>query len=149
MSVNTLRIIIAGGLFLHGIAHGVALVALLRQTITGTSIDRPSVRTWLYNDLSPRTAAALALPFWGVAALCFVAASVSLEGILSQTDWRQLAVAGAIIGTCGIAIFPLPWPGSPSTWRSLLNTSIALAVNVVVLDTQLSLHWPPLLVFGS
>ncbi len=149
MSANILRIIIAGGLLLHGIAHGIALLALLRQALTGPPANRPEARTWVSHRLSPKTAASVALPFWAVATFCFFAASVAFWGLLSSLDWRQIALVGAIVGTLGIAIFPSPWPGSPNSQRSLLNTSIALAVNVVILATQLWLHWPPVASFGK
>lgn len=149
MSANSLRIIIAAGLLLHGMAYAVALVALLRQSLTGPSANKPEVRTWLWPRLTPKSAATIALPFWAVATVCFLSASAAFWGILSRPDWRPLAVAGAIVGTFGIAFFPAPWPGSPNPRRSLLNTSIALAVNVTILATQLWLHWPPLAVFGK
>jgi hypothetical protein len=149
MSVNFLRVVIAGGLLLHGIAHAVALMALLRQALTGTPIAKPAVRTWVSPGQSPRIAAILAIPFWALGTVCFLAGSATFWGILSRPEWRQLAVPGATVATLGIALFPSPWPGSESTRRSLLNTSIALAVNVVILATQLWLHWPPVAMFGK
>jgi hypothetical protein len=149
VTANLLKIIIAGGLLLHGIAHGVALVALLRQSLAGPSAAKPAVRTWLSPGLNPRSAAAFALPFWAVATVCFLAASAAFWGIIPRPDWRQLAVAGAMVGTLAIALFPAPWPGSVNIRRSLLDTSIALVVNVALLATQLWLHWPPLALFGK
>jgi hypothetical protein len=148
MPANLLKIIVAGGLFLHGIAYGVALIAVLRQSLAGPPTPAPAVRAWLNPRLGPKIAAGLALPFWAVATTCFLVASLSFWGALPAPGWRQTAVAGAIIGLLGIALFPAPWPGSPNIKRSLLNTSIALVVNVVILASQLWFRWPPITVFG-
>jgi hypothetical protein len=148
MPPNLLKIIIAAGLMLHGIAYAVALIALLRQTLAGPPTRSPAARTWLNPRLSPKIASGLALPFWAVATACFLLASLNFWGVLSPPGWRQTAVAGAIVGILGIAFFPAPWPGSPNSKRSLLNTSIALVVNVVVLVSQLWFQWPPIALFG-
>ena len=147
MSLDVLRIIIAGALLLHGIAHAVALVATLAQALSAASASKLTIRTWLSPRLKPRSAAVLAIPFWGVSTICFFAASAAFWGLISIAGWRQLAVAGAILSTLGMGLFPATWPGAPDLRRSILNTSIALGFNIVILGTQLLLHWPPFALF--
>lgn len=144
LSPRTIRIIIAGALFLHGIAHGIALGALVAQSLRGPRDARVSVQTWLIRGLSARATAAVALPFWTIATVGFLAASLSVWGVLVSGDaWRQLALVGSIVSLLGIALFSGIWPGSPTPWRSILNTAVALAMNFAVLVTQLWLRWPP------
>jgi hypothetical protein len=143
MSPNVLKVIIAGALLLHGIAHGIALAATVAQALSGPPSSRPPVRTWLSGTLNPRSTAIVGLPFWGVSTICFLAACAAFWGLIAPTMWRQLAVLGAAISTLGIALFPATWPGSPDPKRSLLNSAIALGFNIVILASQLWLRWPP------
>ncbi|MEJ2012927.1 MAG: hypothetical protein P8X64_11990, partial [Anaerolineales bacterium] len=62
--------------------------------------------------------------------------------------WRQLAVAGAVISTVGMVIASGIWPGSPSRSRSILNASIAVAMNLVIVIALQVVHWPDAAVLG-
>jgi hypothetical protein len=77
-----------------------------------------------------------------MAALSFWGAAMPIAG------WRQLAVGGAVASILGMAVFFGTWPGSPDTFYSLLNTAVALAMNLGILGSQLWLHWPPQVMFG-
>ncbi|MGA2819335.1 MAG: hypothetical protein ABSF61_01550 [Anaerolineales bacterium] len=150
MSVQTIRVVIAGALLLHGIAHAIGLGALLAQSLRGLSTSWVAVRSWLFPTLSTNTAATAAVPFWIVPTIGFIASSASFWGILVPSGWwRQLALAGSIASILGIALFSGSWPGSPNSERSILNTSIALIMNIVILVAQLWLHWPSEVLFGK
>jgi hypothetical protein len=92
--------------------------------------------------LAPRTAKAIAITFWGLSLLGFVAAALSFWGILIPGDiWRQLGLITAFVSFTGIAIFWGRWP--------IFNTLAAQAANLAVIITQLWLHWPPIEMFGK
>jgi hypothetical protein len=147
---QTIKIIIAGALALHGIAHGIALGALVAQSLRGESEKRVALHSWAFRSLGPRTAAAAALPFWGIATIAFLWAALSFWGILlTGGAWRGIALAGAIISILGTGLFSGIWPGSPNARRSVLNTTVSLAMNAAILLTQSWLIWPPPTMFGS
>jgi len=84
----------------------------------------------------------VASAFWVLSAIGFVAAAMSLWGILVPGDmWRQIAVVFAIVSGLGIVLFWGTWPA--------FNMLAALGVNIAVLVTQLWLHWPPQTMFGK
>jgi hypothetical protein len=98
---------------------------------------------------APSIAAAVAIPLWLVAAVAFAMAALSFWGAaMPIAGWRQLAVGGAVASILGMAVFFGTWPGSPDTFYSLLNTAVALAMNLGILGSQLWLHWPPQVMFG-
>jgi hypothetical protein len=142
MSVQTIKILIAAVLLLHGLGH-VGAIAALAVVARGLPAGpwRPA-RSWLWPSFPPQAATAVAVVFWLLSAAGFVASAVSFWGVLIPGDlWRQLAVASSIVSIVGIALFFGIWP--------LFNTLAALAVNIVVLVTQLWAHWPPLSMFGK
>jgi hypothetical protein len=141
MSTQTIRLLIAGALLLHGLGHGGALGAL---AYLGRGRDgggwRPA-RTWLLPSLSQRTATIVASTFWVLSLVGFVAAAMSFWGILIPGAWwRALALVSACVSALGITLFFGTWP--------LFNTLAAQAMNVAVLVTQLWTHWPPPDMFG-
>ena len=140
---QTLRILVAGSLLLHGIAHAIALGALVIQSLAGPSASRFSVGSWLVPSMSLRQVALAMLPFWLVSTFAFLAASGSFWGLIPNFDsWNDLAIAGAVASLLGITFSSGLWPGSPDRFRSVLNTAIALTMNAIILITQLWLHWP-------
>jgi hypothetical protein len=142
MSPQTIKILIAGVLFLHGIAHLGALAALLVNRGGHNTDGWLSARSWLFPSLAPDAATTVASAFWVLSTIGFVAAASSFWGLLIPGDfWRQLAVASSIVSATGIVLFLGTWP--------TFNTLAALAVNVAVLVTQLWLHWPPQALFGK
>jgi hypothetical protein len=142
MTSQTIKIIIAGVLLLHGLGHGGAIGALIAIDRGVPSGKWLSARSWLFPKLSPQVAKVIAIAFWVAALLGFVAAALSFWGILIPGDWwRPLALTFAIISFVGIALYWGRWP--------MFNTLAAQVVNLVVIITQLWLHWPPVAMFGK
>jgi hypothetical protein len=142
MSAQTIKLIIAGALLLHGLGHGGALAALFahsRGMDTGSWLP---ARSWLFPSLATRVTTTVASIFWILSLIGFVAAALSFWGVLVPGDvWRQLALTSSIVSALGIVLFFGTWP--------TFNTLAALGVNVAVLVTQLWLHWPPQAMFGK
>jgi hypothetical protein len=142
MSAQTIRLLIAGVLFLHGIAHLGALAALLVNRGGHDTDGWLPARSWLFPSLAPDAATTVASAFWVLSAIGFVAAALSFWGLLIPGDlWRQLAVASSIVSATGIVLFLGTWP--------VFNTTAALGVNIAVLVALLWLHWPPIELFGK
>jgi hypothetical protein len=143
MSDQTIKLIAAGVLLVHGLGHGGALGALawirLRPgTPTG---DWLAARSWLAPSLPGDTATTIASAFWIVSLVGFVIAAMSFWGVVVPGSvWRPLAVAVALVSATGIVLFFGTWP--------MFYTLAALGVNVAVLVAVLWLHWPPQATFG-
>jgi hypothetical protein len=144
MSTQTIKVLIAAALLLHGLGHGGALGALIwigRSRGMDTGAWLPA-RSWLFPSLSAPAATTVASIFWVLSLIGFVAASMSFWGILVPGEaWRQLALASAIVSILGIALFFGTWP--------MFNTLAALGMNIAVLVALLWLHWPPQAMFGK
>jgi hypothetical protein len=138
MSDQTIKILIGGALLLHGLGHGGALGALwwVRRHPGADTGGWRAARSWLFPSLPASTATTVAIIFWVLSLIGFLAAALSFWGILIPDEvWRPLSVASAIVSTLGIVLFLGTWPA--------FNTLAALGMNVAVLVTQLWLHWPP------
>jgi hypothetical protein len=143
VSPSVLRIVIVVVLAAHGIAHATALVGLVGQTVGGASASHVAVRAWMLPAIGPNAAAALAIPFWLVAAVGFSLAALSFWGIIiPDAPWRTIAVASALVSIAGVGLCAGTWPGRPTELESMLDTGIATAMNLVILVTQLWVHWP-------
>ena len=144
MSEQTIKLVAAGVLLVHGLGHGGALAALawirLRPgTPTGGWL---AARSWLLPSLTADTATTLASAFWMVSLVGFVIAAMSFWGVvIPGSVWRPLGVASALASIAGITLFFGTWP--------MFNTFAALAVNVAVLAAVLWLRWPSEAVLGS
>jgi hypothetical protein len=144
MSDQTIKLVAAGVLLLHGLGHGGALGALawirLRPgTPTG---DWLAARSWLVPSLTADTATTLASAVWIASLVGFVIAAMSFGGVVVPGGvWRPLTVASALVSIAGITFFFGTWP--------MFNTLAALAVNVAVLVAVLWLRWPSVAVLGS
>lgn len=146
---NLTRILLAGSLALHGVAHAIALLAAILQSLSGASPSRVTLRTWLWPGLRPQSAATVAIPLWAVSATGFPAGAACFWGLLPWAEaWRPLALASALVSVLGIAVFSGIWPGSPNPRRAWLNTAVALAMNALILAALLALGWPPPAMFG-
>ena len=142
MSDQILKIIIAGVLLLHGLGHGGAIGALIAIDRGVRSGKWLPARSWLLPRLAPRVAKIIAICFWVLSLLGFVAAALSFWGVLLPGDlWRPVALIFAFISFIGIALFWGTWP--------MFNTLAAQAVNLAVIITQLWLQWPPVTMFGK
>ena len=144
MATQTIRLVIAALLLLHGLGHFGALAAIAfnwseRGTSTGAWLP---ARSWVLPSLSPQAAKVIASTFWVLAGVGFVAAAASFWGIVIPGEaWRMLALASSLVSLLGIMAFIGTWPA--------FNTIAAIAVNIAVLVTQLLLHWPPQVMFGK
>ena len=142
MSTETIKILIAGALLLHGLGHVGAIVVLVAQRLGRSTGPWRRARSWLLPSLPASVAATVACVFWALSLIGFVAASMSFWGVLVPGDlWRQLALASSVVSIVGIVLFFGIWP--------LFNTFAALGMNIAVLVTQLWMHWPPPSMFGK
>jgi hypothetical protein len=144
MSNQAIKLVVAGVLFLHGLAHVGPLVVYvwIRYRPGDDTGGWLAARSWLLPSLPAGVAIVVASAFWILSLLGFIGAALSFWGILVPGEvWRQLAVASAIASSLGIVVFFKTWPTS--------NALAALSVNVTVLVTQLWLHWPPQAMFGK
>lgn len=150
MSAQQIRILVGGALLLHSLAHAIALLGALAQANSGAISSLVTLRSWLLPDLKEEDSGALALPFWGLATLGFLTASLPFFRLVSgDFAWRQLALAASAVSTLGIVIFAGRWPGSPNRGRSYLNSLVALTMNAAILATQLVLGWPSSEILGG
>jgi hypothetical protein len=144
MSDQTIKLIAAGALLLHGLGHGGALGALawIRLSPGSNTSAWLAARSWLVPSLPGDTATALASAFWIVSLVGFVITAMSFWGVAVPGDvWRPLAVASALVSGAGIVLFFGTWP--------MFNTVAALGMNGAVLVAILWLRWPTEAMLGS
>jgi len=142
MSPQTIKVLIAGALLLHGLGHAGVLGALIANSLGHSTGSWLPARFWLFPSLAAPAARTVASIFWILSTIGCVAASMSFWGTLVPGDaWRQLALASSIVSILGIVLFSGIWP--------TFNTLAALGMNIAVLVTQLWLHWPPQAMFGE
>ncbi len=142
MSDQTIKVLIAGVLLLHGLGHAGVVGAFIANSLGHATGRFLPARSWLFPSLPAPAARTAASAFWVLSAIGFVAAAMSFWGILVPGDmWRQIAVMFAIVSGLGIVLFWGTWP--------TFNMLAALGVNIAVLVTQLWLHWPPQAMFGK
>ena len=137
MSDQTIKLIAAGVLLLHGLGHGGALGALawIRLRPGSSTGDWHAARSWLVPSLPGDTATTLASALWIVSLVGFVIAAMSFWGVVVPSGvWRPLAVASALVSATGIVLFFGTWP--------TFNMLAALGVNVAVLVAVVWLRWP-------
>jgi hypothetical protein len=143
MNDQTIKLIAAGVLLLHGLGHGGAAAALawIRLRPGMPTGEWHAARSWLLPSLAGDTATTLATAFWIASLAGFVIAAMSFWGVvIPGSVWRPLAVASALVSIAGITLFFGTWP--------MFNTLAALAVNVAVLAAVLWLRWPSDALFG-
>jgi hypothetical protein len=144
MTDQTIKFVIAGVLFVHGLGHigPLAVYMWIRFRPGSNTTGWLAARSWLFPSLPGATATAMASLFWVLSLVGFVAAGLGFCAILVPAEaWRQLAVASVIVSLLGIAFFLGTSP--------VFNTLAALGVNFAVLVTQLLLQWPPQAMFGK
>ena len=150
MSPQIIKFLITATLLLHGLAHGTAFFALLTFASQNGKGAKLPFSSWLFPSLKPRTGAYIASVFWLLSAVGFILASLSFWGtFLPDEVWRSLALVSAVISTVGIILFKGTWPGAPTLKISILDTVIALVINLAVFVCLLWLHWPPYAMFGK
>ena len=127
MTTNTIRILVAGALLVHGIGHTLGFW-------------KPA-RSLLFLKVSEPTLRIAGGVFWLITALGFIAASMSFYGILLPPNWwRPLAVVFAMVSLVSLILFGRSWP--------IFNFIGASALNIAVLGAILWLHWPPFEMFN-
>jgi hypothetical protein len=143
MGSQTVKLLIAAVLLLHGLGHGGAFVAaLLARGGRADTGAWGAARLWALPSLSTSAATIVAGVFWTLSLVGFVVTALAFWGwLMPPAIWRQLAIASAIVSLVGIVLFLGTWPA--------FNTLAALAVNLAVLITQLWTHWPDHAVFGT
>jgi hypothetical protein len=127
MSAQTIRILIAGALLVHGVGH---TLGFWKPAHSG-----------LFFHASEPTLRLVGGIIWVLVAIGFIASSMSFYGILLPTNWwRPLAVVFAVISLVGLLLFARSWP--------IFNIIGAVGLNIAVLVALLWLHWPPLEMFN-
>ncbi len=127
MSVQTIRILVAGALFVHGIGHTLGIWKPARS-LPFLKVPEPTLR--LVGGI-----------LWVVIALGFVVSSMGFFGVLVPASWwRPLAVVFAVISLVVLLLFGRSWP--------LFNFIGASTMNIAVLAGLLWLHWPPFDMFA-
>jgi hypothetical protein len=127
MSPSTIRILIAGALFVHGIGHTLGFWKPA-QSLPFLKVPEPTLR--LIGGI-----------IWALTAVGFIVSSMGFYGILVPADWwRPLAIVFAVISLVALILFGRSWP--------LFNFIGASAMNVAVLIALLWMHWPPFSMFN-
>ncbi len=127
MSTQTIRILIAGALFVHGIGHTLG-------------IWKPA-RSLPFLDAPESTLRLIGSVIWVLVAVGFIASSMGFWGILVPASWwRPLAIVFAVISLAGLILFGRSWP--------IFNLVGAYAMNIATLIALLWRHWPPLEMFN-
>jgi hypothetical protein len=127
MSTQTIRILIAGGLFVHGVGHILGFWKPARS-LPFLNVPEPTLR--LGGGI-----------IWTLVALGFIISSMSFYGILAPANWwRLLAIVFAVISLIGLILFGRSWP--------VFNFIAASAFNITVLIALLWMNWPPFEMFN-
>jgi hypothetical protein len=127
MSPSTIRILIAGALFVHGIGHTLGFWKPA-HSLPFLKIPEPTLRL-------------VAGVIWTLVAVGFIASAMGFYGVLVPANWsRSLAIVFAMISLIGLILFGRNWP--------IFNFICASALNIIVLLALLWLHWPPLNMFN-
>jgi hypothetical protein len=121
MSTQTIRILIAGALLVHGIGHTLG-------------IWKPA-RSLPFLDVSQSTLGLAGSIVWIVVAAGFIASFMSFYSILLPAGWwRLLAIVFAAVSLAGLILFGRSWP--------IFNLIGAYTMNIATLVALLWLHWP-------
>ena len=121
MSTQTIRILIAGALFVHGIGH---TLGFWKSALSLPFLDVPESTLRLIGGV-----------IWVLVAVGFIASSMGFYGILVPANWwRPLAVVFAVVSLAGLILFGRTWP--------IFNLMGAYAMNIATLVALLWLHWP-------
>lgn len=134
MSGMTLRIIIAGLLFVHGIGHVMGILPALQMA----DVKGWNSHSWLLTPILGETVSRiLSIVLFGAAIVGFVASALALLGWLVPHDWwRTLAIVFAVVSILTIVLY----------WNAFVaffpNKVGALGVDIAILVCLLWLNWP-------
>jgi hypothetical protein len=127
MSTQTIRILIAGALLVHGIGHTLGFW-------------KPA-RSFPFLHIPTSTLGLAGGVIWSLVAVGFIASAMSFYGFLLPASWwRPLAIVFAVISLLGLILLGRSWP--------VFNFIGASGMNIVVLAALLWRHWPPIELFG-
>lgn len=127
MSTQTIRILITGALFVHGIGHTLGIWKPARSLFF-LKVPMPILKL-------------IGAIIWILIAVGFIASAMGFYGILVPVNWwRPLACVFAVISLSGLIAFGRNWP--------LFNFVAASAFNIALLVALLWFHWPPLEMLG-
>jgi hypothetical protein len=127
MPIQTVRLLIAVALFVHGIGHTLGFWKPARSL--------PLVK------FSATQLSLVGGVIWVLVAVGFVVSAMGFYGIIvPATWWRPVAILFAVISLIGLVLFGRSWP--------VFNFIGASVMNVAVLVALLWLNWPPLEMFG-
>ena len=127
MSTQTIRILIAGALFVHGVGHTLGLWKPA-HSLFFLKVPMPTLKL-------------IGAIIWILIAVGFIASAMGFYGILVPVNWwRPLACVFAVISLFGLIAFGRNWP--------LFNFVAASAFNIALLAALLWFHWPPLEMLG-
>jgi len=97
MSTNTIRILIAGALFVHGVGHTLGLWM--------------PARSWLMPNAREPVLRTLSSILWVLTAVGFILSCLGFLGVVVPVDWwRPLAVVFALVSLLGLGLFWGTWP---------------------------------------
>lgn len=137
-------VIVTISLFLHGLAHLIALFSLFNQARRNVGGEHVVVRSLFLPRRSHKQAALSLLPFWVLSTLAFMGASAATrQMIINSAHFPLLTSGGALISTVGIVAARGFWPGSDSGARAALNTGVAMVMNFLILSARVWLQWLP------
>ena len=127
MSIQTIRILIAGALFVHGIGHTLGIWKPARSLSLGKIPDS--------------TMRLISGIIWVLIALGFILSAMGFYGVLVPTHWWQpLAIMFAFISLLTLLVLGRNWP--------LFNFVGASTFNIVLLMALLWFRWPVLNLFS-
>ena len=134
MSSETLRLIVAGVLLVHGIGHILGVLAALGFS----TMEKWSSQSWLLTGLLGETVSrVICFVMFLVAMVGFIVAALALMGWLFPHEWwRPLSAISAVLSLLGLALF---WNAFPSLVPNKIG---AIVVNIAVLVGLLVDDWP-------
>jgi len=127
MTPQTIRILISGALFVHGVGHTLGIWKPARSLFF-LKVPEPTLRL-------------VGGTIWVIIAIGFIASAMSFFGVLLPADWwRPVATIFAVVSLVSLILFGRSWP--------IFNLFAAAVFNIAVLVSLLYLHWPPLEMFN-
>ncbi|RPI78273.1 MAG: hypothetical protein EHM41_25640 [Chloroflexi bacterium] len=121
MSAQTIRLLIAGALVVHGIGHTMGFWL--------------PVDSWLLNQMSEPARRMISSIFWILSTIGFLSAALGFWGIIPGDGWRVIAVVTSIISLTGLILFIGNW--------ALTSTIGTIGLNILILVSLLWINWLP------
>lgn len=134
MSSDTLRLIVAGVLLVHGIGHILGVLAALGFS----TMEKWSSQSWLLTGLLGETVSrVICFIMFLIAMVGFIVAALAVMGWLFPHEWwRPLSAISAVLSLLGLALF---WNAFPALVPNKIG---AIAVDIALLVGLLVVDWP-------